>query len=67
MREITWTGQEAEILEIMEALSGKAKAIRVYGRHLTIPTDSGAKTYYLGDVITIEGGKVVDAKEGDAK
>ncbi|MFA5305969.1 MAG: hypothetical protein WC365_00830 [Candidatus Babeliales bacterium] len=55
---IKFTGTEDNILEIINALPGKAKAIKACGKSITIPTSKGAKQVFVGDVVVVEGENV---------
>lgn len=54
--EIKYRGKEADILKIMDCL--KTKLIRKNGRAIIIPTEYGAKEFYVGDTIIFDGENV---------
>jgi hypothetical protein len=58
MKKVISDSTQQSVLDILAILPGDCKAIRTYGKSITIPTHTGAKDVYKGDVVTVCSGMV---------
>jgi hypothetical protein len=64
VKSVIFDGTEQSVIDILAILPGKAKAIRTYGKCITIPTGTGKTDTYIGDTVCVDGEEVWVEQKG---